>query len=112
MQPLTREQILAADDLTRERVDVPEWGGPVFVRLMSAAEHARLGLAFDSIPKEKVREHVVALTLCDDAGNPLFTPDDVEALGRKSKDAIERVFAAAQRLNKLGAADVEAAAGN
>ena len=35
---LTKEAILAADDLPREKVDVPEWGGEVYVRALTGAQ--------------------------------------------------------------------------
>ena len=37
---LDRETILTAKDLTTEKVDIPEWGGYVFVKEMTAAERA------------------------------------------------------------------------
>ena len=39
---LTREQILAADDLPRERCPVPEWHGELWVRTMTAADREAL----------------------------------------------------------------------
>ena len=35
---LTREQILGSDDLKRQTVAVPEWGGDVFVRMLTGGE--------------------------------------------------------------------------
>ena len=35
---LTKENIISADDLQRERVDVLEWKGHVFVKTMTGAE--------------------------------------------------------------------------
>ena len=35
---LNREAILAAEDLPRELVEVPEWGGAVYVRALTGAE--------------------------------------------------------------------------
>ena len=35
---LTRDLILGMDDLSRVRVDVPEWGGHLFVRSMTGME--------------------------------------------------------------------------
>ncbi len=35
---LTREQILQSDDLPRETVQVPEWGGEVQVRTMTGTD--------------------------------------------------------------------------
>ena len=35
---LTREQILEADDLPTESLDVPEWGGEVLIRALNGAQ--------------------------------------------------------------------------
>jgi len=35
---LNKEQILRADDLKTEEVDVPEWGGSVRVRVLTGTE--------------------------------------------------------------------------
>ena len=38
MGVLTREQILKADDMTTERVPVPEWGGEVLVKSLTGRQ--------------------------------------------------------------------------
>jgi hypothetical protein len=48
----------------------------------------------------------------DEAGQPLFGPDEVGLLGAKSGVALDRVYRVAERLNDLGAGAVEAAQGN
>lgn len=109
---LTREQIEAADDLPREEVPVPEWNGSVFIRLMTAGEHARLGVDFEAIPRDELMAYVLAKTLCDEAGRPLFDEGGVAVLSRKNKDVILRLYGVASRLNKMAAGDVEDAAKN
>lgn len=104
MNILTKDAILAADDLPREIVPVPEWGGDVYVRTMSGTDRD----AFEAslIGKEgrleNVRARLVSLTLCDEAGSRMFTDSDITALGGKSAQALDRVFAVAQRLNGIG----------
>ena len=95
---LTREQILQSDDLPRETVQVPEWGGEVQVRTMTGTDRD----AFEAslIGKEgrleNVRARLVSLTLCDDSGSRLFTDTDIAALGGKSAKALDRVLRAAE----------------
>ena len=92
---LTREQILQSDDLPRETVQVPEWGGEVQVRTMTGTDRD----AFEAslIGKEgrleNVRARLVSLTLCDETGSRLFSDGDISALGGKSAKALDRVFA-------------------
>jgi hypothetical protein len=108
---LTREQILQCDDLPREIVKVPEWGGEVQVRTMTGTDRD----AFEAslIGKEgrleNVRARLVSLAVCDESGDRLFGDADIAALGAKSAKALDRVFAVAQRLNGIGAEQVEQA---
>jgi hypothetical protein len=112
---LTREQILAADDLPREEVQVPEWGGSVWVRVLNAGDHARLGAEYETIPRSEIMVYLLARTLCDEAGAALFGPaagDAVGALGAKNPEVLVRLFNVAARLNKMSPSDVDEAAKN
>lgn len=116
---LSKEQILAAADLPRELVDVPEWGGQVYVSTMTGTQRDvwEEELIAAKSPDRKanlanLRARLAAMTLVDEQGAALFTPADVEALGRKSARALDRVFTVALRLNRLGKNDVEELAGN
>lgn len=115
---LDRDAILKADDLAREEVLVPEWGGAVYVRTMTGAQRdafeqacldARRGDRMD-IKGMKVR--LLIMTLCNGDGSWLFTEDDTEALGAKSAAAIDRLFQVAMRLNGLTEESLDEIAGN
>ena len=111
MNILSKDAILAVDDLPRETVIIPEWGGEVLVRTMSGTDRD----AFEASLLEKdgrmenVRARLVALTLCDSQGDRLFDDSEIAALGRKSARALDRVFSVAQRLNGIGVDQVDAA---
>jgi hypothetical protein len=118
-----KEQILAADDLGRETVAVPEWGGEVIVRQMTGAERDAWEMALIWREGEEpepararvmsnIRARLVALCAIDDSGARLFSDADAAALGRKNGDAIDRLYQAAKRLNRLTKADVAAAEKN
>lgn len=109
---LTREAILGAADGRFQDVEVPEWGGVVRVKVMTGAERD----AFESLViarsklgqlTENMRATVVAATVVDEKGAQIFTEADIEALGRKSWVALERVADVAARLNRLTDGDVE-----
>lgn len=112
---LSREQILDAPDRKTEDVDVPEWGGTVRVRSLSGAERDAYeagivqlrGDGSRKITLANARARLVALTVCDEGGNRLFSEADVTALGEKSAAALERVFDVARRLSRLSDEDVE-----
>ncbi len=107
MASLSREQILAADDLRRVKMEVPEWGGVVFVSTMTAADRGAFEAANEGASAQAIRERAVAATVTDASGARLFTDDDVEALGAKSAKVLERLALAAFRLNGITDGDVE-----
>lgn len=120
---LTREAILQAQDLPSEAVEVPEWGGAVLVRGLSGAERDAFEAGVIAPKLEKngksgsmdmrnIRAKLAALCIVDEVGQRIFSDGDVEALGRKSAAALDRVFSAAQRLSGLSQADVEELAKN
>ena len=111
MRILTKEAILAADDLPRELVSVPEWGGDVFVRTMTGTDRDAFeaSLIGKEGRMENVRARLVSLTLCNEAGERMFDDAEIAALGKKSARALDRVFSVAQRLNGIGTEQVEAA---
>lgn len=108
---LTAKQILEADDLIRERVEVPEWGGYVIVRTMTGGEKDRFQMATLTQHKGEIqtdlkkmkhfRCRAVALTVIDDKGERLFTEHQVEKLAKKSAKALDRVYEVAAQLNGL-----------
>lgn len=116
---LNRDAILSAEDLEKELVHVPEWGGHVYVRALTGAERDAFEASMvDQRGRDRkmnlknLRARLCALTICDEEGNRLFSDADVEALGRKSAAALTRVFAVAQRLSGLTQDDVDELAGN
>ena len=118
MGVLTRDQILGADDLPKEEVPVPEWGGSVFVRTMPGKERdAWESQLLKGDPRDRqlnmdnVRARLASLTIVDAEGNRLFDLKDIEALGQKSAAALDRIWEVAQRLNRMSNEDVEELAG-
>jgi len=123
---LSIADILNAEDTKQERVDVPEWGGYVMVETMTAeAKDAyetsvlseKLDDKGDVVGYERnmknVRAKLIAACVLDPNGRRMFVSDQqVEQLGRKSAKAVDRVFAACQRLNAISDKDVEDLAGN
>ena len=116
MTLLTKEQILKQDDLKSEIVDVPEWGGDVRVCTMSgfARDRFEAGISGKNggTNMSNIRAKLAAATIVDEEGKLLFDEADIAKLGNKSCAALDRVFAAAQRLNLISNADVDELAKN
>jgi hypothetical protein len=113
---LTKEQILSADDLKREVVQVPEWGGAVMVSTMSGIERDEWESAMVGLEREELllnaRAKLAARCIVNADGSRMFTDKEVEALGKKSSAALDRVANVAQKLNALSNKDIEAIKGN
>lgn len=101
MAILNKTDILAAQDLPIETVAVPEWGGDVIVRCMSGLERD----AFEESTRKNrsnMATRLLAFTLVDEAGQHLFSEEEMVELGKKSGAVINRLFAVSIRLNGLG----------
>lgn len=113
---LNAEAILAAADLAPVWVDVPEWGGGVYVRAMSGVERdafdAELAEGGPDAVLTNIRARLVARCASDAEGARVFQDSDIPALGEKSGAALDRVFTVAQRLNRLTEASIASAEGN
>ena len=101
MPLLSADAILKADDLPWEDVDVPEWGGTVRVRRVMAEDFYQYVGNGDGTTKNKI-PRFCALAMIDENGKPLFTPEQAEALGKKSYRAMDRVHEVAKRLSGFG----------
>ena len=118
---LNKEQILSAEDLKTEDVDVPEWGGTVNVTTMNGlARDAYDQVSYPGVMEgdpafdwENFRARLVSFCLVDESGERMFVdPEEVLALGRKSSAAIDRCFQVAKRLNAIGGEAIEELKGN
>lgn len=109
--PLGRDDILGRDDLPRQLVAVPEWGGEVWVRTLTAAERDawEASIVGDGGARDlgNLRARLAARAMCDESGARLFADADAEALGCKSAVALGRVYDVAARLSGVREDDVE-----
>ena len=116
MATLSRAAILAADDLAKETVSVPEWGGEIIIGTMTGAardawEQSIAGQG-GKVNIANIRARMLAYCALDENGNRLFSDADAEALGQKSGAALDRCVRVAQKLNKLTDEDLKEVKGN
>ena len=107
---LTAEQILAADDLGLKEVKVPEWGGSVYIRVMSVGErdeYERMWIGKKETGVENFRTQYLARVLCNETGKLLFTREQVAALANKSGAVMGHLFDVAMKHNKMTEEDVQ-----
>lgn len=113
--PLTKDQILAADDLGLLEVQVPEWGGSVFIRVMTVGErdaYENDWVVNKTRGVEDFRSKFLARCLCDSKGQRLFDDAEIPALSRKSAKVMSRLWQKAMEHNALADKDVEELAKN
>lgn len=110
MALMTREQILSAQDIAFEDIDlsdIPGWG-TVRIKDLSAAERDRLEASMvrqQRQPKrgggvtvrqeanlENIRARFCAACIVGEDMRPLFTEADLVVLGGKSARALDRIF--------------------
>jgi len=107
---LDKNSIINAMDLERQSMEVPEWGGTVFIRGMTGAERAEFDgaitsarsrvtagsgdkAAFDiEVHVHKMRIQVCAWCLVDSNGKRLFQDREIAQLGLKSDAALQRIY--------------------
>jgi hypothetical protein len=123
MRILRRADIDQVHDLVVIPVPIPEWGedAGVYVRMLTVGERDQLENAYARLKEESpdergwrdnFRARACAAFLSDDKRNPLYTEDEVEELGQKSAAALERIFDAGRRLNRMFLSKEESAEKN
>lgn len=106
--PLDRKSILSANDVRLEKVAVPEWGGDVYLRVISGTDRDHFEESYADQKMKSFRIRFLVLTLCDESGERIFKDDESELLGKKSSVVINRLFEAAWKLNAFTQEAVDA----
>jgi hypothetical protein len=105
---LTREQILARRNSHKPvREWVPEWGGDVWIRVLSAADQVEIAEAGGQAALGPARVLVAALV--DEGGARLFTDEDLPELMKEDFPVIMRLFQRAAKVNGLTSAELDEA---
>ena len=114
MALLNKQAILDAQDIEIEEVRVPEWNGTVYVKGMSGLERDTFEASIvqqrgtsSKVNMVNIRAKLAAQTICDKDGVRMFTDKDVHALGKKSANALQRVFDVAQKLSGITGDDID-----
>lgn len=95
-------------------MEVPELGGSVYLRGLTAAERDdyesesfRVTKGQPDVNMRNMRARLLVRSLCDEQGNRLFRNHDVEKLGKFQAKILDRLFAKAQELTGISDADIE-----
>jgi hypothetical protein len=114
MKELTRADILGAQDIIEELLEVPEWKGTVRVRGLTGRERD----AYESSLLDQrgrntkanlmnARTKLAVLSIVDSSGARMFTESDIAELSSKSAAGLDRVWNKARELSGMSDQDVE-----
>ena len=96
---------LAQKPPRREPVEVPELGGTVYVRVMTCGEKDAFEETHARQKFKNFRARYIVATVAGEDGSLLFTAADVAAVGNLPIDAVDRIYAAASKINGLSKDD-------
>ena len=91
---------------------IPIWGMTPRERTEWEDAQSRLSKASRSKHKREIRERILVECCRDDAGNKLFSVEQIERLGQRRGDVVERLVNVALELSGFTGTDLEALAKN
>lgn len=126
---LTRDAIAAARDFTVEQVEVPEWGGTLYLRSITVGALDEIQIRYLQLAGGAVepsngasprlleqrpellrdmKPRLLSYSLCDEHGTLLFDdPAGLAILRSKAPQVIDRLYTIAERLSGLTASTLE-----
>lgn len=118
MATLTRQQILGSKSAAKMvRLDAPFWGGSINVKELTGKERDQFEAVIikerekakkaDKDYKPNVRGLMLALCVCDDAGNPIFELEDAEKIGEFPAWQLQAIVENADQLNRFSEKEKE-----
>lgn len=106
---LDRETLRKAMRGPIKTIDVPEWGGEVGIRRLSAGDLVRLRelIKIDGTERTEAANlnatcEMLAMSLCDSDAKPIFTADELRDWDGQQVGILQTVLAAAQEHNGMG----------
>lgn len=109
---LSADDILSSNDLKIDKLDVPEWGGHVYIQAMDGFRRDK----FEELSTGKNSKHIlaklVAMCVCDEKGRPIFTEKQIAEINKKSAAALNRVTNKIMEMNVMSDSDIDDIAKN
>ena len=114
MHDLDVTEFLAAGRIEVQRVPVPELGGAVYLRGLTAYEFEEYEKVLSRQKDDVVnaRARLLTMCLCDSTGKLLFSHHDIKRIGGLPAAVVLRLFLAARKLSKLDEDGIKELVGN
>lgn len=116
---LSREAFLNTKiEVPLNKVDIPELGGSVYVKGMTAKERSAFEVSLQTNGKRSLRkmqlfrEMLVVKCCCDEQGTKLFTKEDMSTIGDLPITVVERIVDECMLVCGMKDEDVEGMVGN
>lgn len=114
MKVLNKEDILSANDVELELLEVEEWGGAVYIGAMSVEErlmfddtHCDENGKFRNLKDPNLVYDMLELTLKNEDGTKMFGRDDIKQLKSKNAKVVHKIFYKALNANYVSAEAAE-----
>jgi hypothetical protein len=107
MKKLTRQDCLAANDLSLKEYEVKAWDGVVYLKKMTAKDQIDFEEMTQGKDKKNILTKLLVMCVSDEQGNKLFTEADIDALNNKSAAAVMEISNAILEANYMTNDDIE-----
>jgi hypothetical protein len=111
---LSKDEIVAAIAARKaevETVHVPEWGGDIYLRRMTAGDMEAAGLLGGDQPAD-MPLRVLALCIADETGSPLFGVEELRDIEQADAVLVLRLFAKCAAMNGMMTSELEGMVGD
>lgn len=105
MALIGKQNVLSADDFQYAIIPVPEWGGDVRVRGLTAAEQAIISKKINESNTNDLAVIVTIMACVDENGERIFENGDKDALKARSYAVLDRIARKILELSGAGDAD-------
>lgn len=104
-----RKRLMGANDTKVQPIEVPEWGGTYYVRVLSGKDRESFEEALSAEQRMKnFRIRFLLLALCDEDGKRVLGDGDTDVLGDRNSVTLNRVFEQAWTINAFTKEAVDA----
>ena len=100
---LTREMILNKDDRKTKKIDVPEWGGEITIRSLSAKDRADYIDAIMADGGKIIYKNITPVLVILGTIDPKFEKADIEMLQQKDGSVLDKL---AEEIVSLSGIDI------
>ena len=104
-----RKRLMGANDTKVQPIEVPEWGGTYYVRVLDGKSREAFEEALSAEQRMKnFRARFLVLALCDEDGKQFLADADIDALNERNAVVLNRVFEQAWTINAFTKEAVDA----